>query len=66
MFTKEILVLAGTAATIGFVHTVLGPDHYIPFIAMSRARRWTLSKTLFISFLISASVNLLIKNRPLR
>lgn len=51
MITKEILVLAGTAVTIGFVHTVLGPDHYIPFIAMSRARRWSLSKTLFISLL---------------
>jgi nickel/cobalt exporter len=47
----EILVLAGTAASIGFVHTVLGPDHYLPFIVISRARRWTLAKTLFISFL---------------
>jgi nickel/cobalt exporter len=49
--TNEILVLAGTAASIGFVHTVLGPDHYLPFIVISRARRWTLPKTLFISFL---------------
>jgi nickel/cobalt exporter len=49
--TNEILVLAGTAASIGFVHTVLGPDHYLPFIVISRARRWSLTKTLFISFL---------------
>ena len=49
--SSEILVLAGTAATIGFVHTLLGPDHYLPFIVIGRARRWTLSKTLFISFL---------------
>jgi len=41
--------LAGTAATIGFVHTVLGPDHYLPFIVISRARHWRLSKTLWIS-----------------
>ena len=47
---REILVLAGAAAAMGFVHTLIGPDHYIPFIAMSRARCWTLSKTLFISF----------------
>jgi nickel/cobalt exporter len=47
---QEILVLAGAAAAMGFVHTLIGPDHYIPFIAMSRARRWTLSKTLVISF----------------
>lgn len=46
-----ILVLAGTAATIGFVHTLLGPDHYLPFIVIGRARQWPLPKTLFISFL---------------
>ncbi len=49
--TNEIFVLAGTAASIGFIHTVLGPDHYLPFIVISRARRWTLARTLFISFL---------------
>jgi nickel/cobalt exporter len=48
---NELLVLAGTAATIGFVHTLLGPDHYLPFIVIGRARRWALPKTLFISFL---------------
>ncbi len=50
MITNQVLVIAGTAATIGFVHTVLGPDHYLPFIVISRARRWTLAKTLVISF----------------
>ncbi len=47
----SIWVLAGTAATIGLVHTLIGPDHYLPFIVISRARQWRLSKTLFISFL---------------
>ncbi len=50
MIGREILLLAGTAATLGFVHTVLGPDHYIPFIVISRARKWTLARTLLISF----------------
>jgi sulfite exporter TauE/SafE len=49
--SREIIVLVGTAATLGFVHTILGPDHYLPFIVMSRARLWPLPKTLFISFL---------------
>lgn len=49
--SREILILTGTAASLGLVHTILGPDHYLPFIVMSRARRWTLSKTLLISFL---------------
>ncbi len=51
MLSSQILVIAGTAASIGFVHTLLGPDHYLPFIVMSRARQWPLAKTLFISFL---------------
>jgi sulfite exporter TauE/SafE len=48
--SSEILVIAGTAATLGLVHTVLGPDHYLPFIVIGRARHWSLSKTLVISF----------------
>lgn len=48
---QNIWLLAGTAATIGLVHTVIGPDHYLPFIVISRARKWSLSRTLFISFL---------------
>ena len=43
----ELLLL--TAVTIGFVHTVLGPDHYLPFVAMSAARNWTRRKTLLIT-----------------
>jgi ABC-type nickel/cobalt efflux system permease component RcnA len=51
MIDREIWMLAGTAATLGLVHTVIGPDHYLPFIVIGRARSWTLRKTLFVSFL---------------
>jgi nickel/cobalt transporter (NicO) family protein len=51
MFTRDIIILAGTAAVVGFVHTIFGPDHYIPFVAMSRARHWTMRRTMLISFL---------------
>lgn len=51
MFNQQIWVIAGTAATIGWVHTILGPDHYLPFIVISRARKWPLRKTLLIAFL---------------
>ena len=51
MIEHEIWVLAGTAASLGFIHTVIGPDHYLPFIVIGRARGWTLRKTLFVSFL---------------
>lgn len=46
----DIWLLTLTAVTIGFIHTLLGPDHYIPFIAMSKARGWSLKKTAFITF----------------
>jgi len=49
--TKDITVLLVTAASLGFFHTLFGPDHYLPFIMMSRARRWTLPRTLGITFL---------------
>ena len=41
----EILVLAAIA--ISFLHTVTGPDHYLPFIALSKSRGWSFSKTIF-------------------
>ena len=45
-----ILILCGTAATIGFLHTLFGPDHYLPFIVMNRARKWSAAKTAWITF----------------
>jgi nickel/cobalt exporter len=50
MISNEIWILAGTAVTLGCVHTLLGPDHYVPFVAMAKARSWPLKKTLAIAF----------------
>ncbi len=41
--------LLGLAAVTGIIHTIMGPDHYIPFIAMARAGRWSLRKTVLIT-----------------
>lgn len=49
--SNEVIILVGTAAGIGFIHTLLGPDHYLPFIVLSKARQWNISKTLVITFL---------------
>ena len=49
--TGELNALIITAASIGFIHTILGPDHYLPFIMMSWARKWSLVKTGLITFL---------------
>jgi nickel/cobalt exporter len=47
--SSEALVLSLTAASIGVVHTLLGPDHFIPFVAMSRAGDWSARKTLWVT-----------------
>lgn len=44
-------VLLLTTVSIGFFHTIMGPDHYLPFTAMSRSRRWSLRKTALITLL---------------
>lgn len=33
--------LVAAAAGIAFLHTLLGPDHYLPFVSMGRALRWS-------------------------
>jgi len=49
--SPEIQILAVTAATLGFVHTITGPDHYLPFIVIGRARNWRLGRTLTVTAL---------------
>ncbi len=44
---NEIMVLILSAITIACLHTVTGPDHYLPFIALSKSRGWSLSKTIW-------------------
>ena len=44
--TPEIWVLCGTAATIAFVHTLMGPDHYLPFVAMAKSRDWSVARAM--------------------
>jgi sulfite exporter TauE/SafE len=46
---EGITLLMGTAAIIAFTHTLFGPDHYLPFIVMSKARKWSLWKTIWIT-----------------
>ncbi len=43
---SDINILLLTAAGLGFTHTIFGPDHYVPFIVMSKARGWSLGRTL--------------------
>ncbi|MBN1335439.1 MAG: hypothetical protein JXB39_05715 [Deltaproteobacteria bacterium] len=47
----SVQALAWTALLLGFVHSILGPDHYVPFVMMARAWRWSWPKTILITAL---------------
>ncbi len=48
---NELLVLTPVAASIALIHTLAGPDHYLPFIAMAKAGRWKAGKTVRVTIL---------------
>jgi nickel/cobalt exporter len=47
---NSVALLSLTAISIAFVHTILGPDHYLPFIVLSQAKKWSHRKTMVITF----------------
>jgi ABC-type nickel/cobalt efflux system permease component RcnA len=48
---SEIYILSLTAATIAFIHTLFGPDHYLPFVVLSKARKWSTARTVWMTIL---------------
>ncbi len=42
--------LLATALIVGVTHTLMGPDHYLPFVALSKARKWSQMRTAVITF----------------
>ena len=42
--------LAGTAAAVGALHS-LAPDHWVPFMAVGRAREWSAARTAQVTLL---------------
>lgn len=49
--SHSLQILIISAASIGFFHTLMGPDHYLPFIMIGKARNWPLSKILWLTIL---------------
>ena len=47
----DLNILVATAFSVGVLHTLFGPDHYIPFVAMSKCNGWSARKTLSITAL---------------
>lgn len=50
---QEVFTLAGIAF-LAFFHTAVGPDHYLPFIALSRSGNWSAVKTYRLTALCGA------------
>jgi len=46
---SSLSVLLVTAASVGLIHTLAGPDHYVPFVVMGAARKWSRSRTLAVT-----------------
>jgi sulfite exporter TauE/SafE len=49
--TSDFQLLLITATSLGFIHTILGPDHYLPFIMIGKARNWSISRVLSLTFI---------------
>ena len=43
---SEIIMLMIAAISVACLHTITGPDHYLPFIALSKSRGWSFTKTI--------------------
>ncbi|MGC9452405.1 MAG: sulfite exporter TauE/SafE family protein [Oceanipulchritudo sp.] len=51
LFDPASSALLLTALVIGITHTLLGPDHYLPFVAIGKARQWKMRRLLTVTFL---------------
>lgn len=45
----DLPILLSTAFTIGLIHTLIGPDHYLPFLMIGRARKWSVNRTVWLT-----------------
>ena len=51
MNIEAVSIIIFTAIPIGILHTLFGPDHYVPFIALAKANHWSVKKTTWITLL---------------
>jgi sulfite exporter TauE/SafE len=49
--SENLTLLLLTTASISLLHTVIGPDHYLPFIVMSQSGKWSRRKTVWVTVL---------------
>jgi nickel/cobalt exporter len=47
---ESLPVLLMSTVAIGFLHVIIGPDHYLPFILLGKSNHWSMKKTVGITF----------------
>ncbi len=47
--SHDLVLLGAGAVSLALLHTLAGPDHYLPFIALARARGWSGGRTLGVT-----------------
>ena len=47
----ELNILLATSVTLAVIHTLIGVDHYLPFIVIAKANNWTVKKTMLVVFI---------------
>ncbi len=47
----ELSILYFAAASVAFIHTLIGPDHYLPLAALARNRGWSVGKALRVTLI---------------
>ena len=52
---ESLPALAAGAVTVGVLHTVVGPDHYLPFVAIGAARDWSSKKLAAVTVICGAA-----------
>lgn len=50
MNSDSLWILLGSTFTIGVVHA-LAPDHWVPFVSIGRAQKWSKTKLAWITFI---------------
>jgi len=48
---SDMIGMILSAITISILHTASGPDHYLPFVALSRSGKWSVLKTVGLAAL---------------
>ena len=49
---ESVTALASAAVAAGFVHTWIGPDHYLPLLGLAKVERWSLRRALAVTALL--------------